>query len=155
MTRINERIATSLGVQEAFDYLSDFANASEWDPGVATAERSDDGPLGVGARFELGIRRGERVVPMTYRITDYEPHHRVVLEGSGSGVHAIDEIRFEANGTGSVVDYTADINLAGLMRLVQPFIGGTFRRIAEDAAGGIHATLESRAARQRDDGGAA
>lgn len=155
MTRLNERIATSLPVEEAFDYLSDFANASEWDPGVATAERIGDGPEAVGARYRLGIRRGERVVPMEYRITHYEAPHRVVLEGAGSGVRAVDEIRFEADQRGTIVDYTADISLTGLMRVVQPFLGGTFRRIAEDAAGGIHATLERRAATREMPGGEA
>lgn len=146
MTRLKERIRTRLSIEEAFSYLADFANSQEWDPGVAHARRLDDGPVGVGARYELGVRKGDRVVPMEYRITTYEPPHRVVLVGSGSGVEATDEIRFERQGGETVVDYTADINLTGLLRLVQPFIGGTFRTIAENAAGGISRTLASRAA---------
>ncbi len=145
MTRLNERIRTRLSVEEAFTYLADFANSQEWDPGVAHARRLDDGPVGLGARYQLGVRKGNRVVPMEYRITTYEPPHRVVLVGSGSGVEATDEIRFERHGGETVVDYTADINLTGLLRLVQPFIGGTFRTIAENAAGGISRTLASRA----------
>ena len=41
---------------------------------------------------------------------------RVVLTGSGSGVSAVDEIRFERSGTGTHIDYTADIRLGGLLR---------------------------------------
>jgi carbon monoxide dehydrogenase subunit G len=146
MTRLNERIRTRLPIEEAFSYLADFANSQEWDPGVANARRIDQGPVGVGARYELGVRKGDRIVPMEYRITTYDPPHRVILVGSGSGVEATDEIRFERQGGETVVDYTADINLTGLLRLVQPFIGGTFRTIAENAAAGISRTLASRAA---------
>lgn len=146
MTRLNERIRTALPVEEAFGFLADFANAEEWDPGVASAERIGAGDIGPGARFRLGVRQGNRVVPMEYRITDYEPPRRVVLVGEGSGISAVDELRFEAGPDGgSVVDYTADIRLHGLLRLVQPLLGGTFRRIAEDASDGIQRTLSARA----------
>jgi dehydrogenase/reductase SDR family member 12 len=146
VTRLNERIRTSLPIEEAFAYLADFANSEEWDPGVDSARRVGDGPVGVGARYQLGVRQGDRVVPMEYRITQYEPPSRVVLVGSGSGIQATDEIRFEPKGDETVVDYTADIVLTGVLRLVQPFLGGTFRKIAENASDGIERTLAARAA---------
>ncbi len=146
MTRLRERIQTPLPIEDAFAYLADFANSEEWDPGVATAERIGAGEVGVGTRFRLGVRQGDRVTPMEYRITIFEPPRRVVLVGSGSRVEATDDIRFEANAAGTVVEYIADINLTGILRLAQPFMGGTFRRIAEDASDGISRTLAARAA---------
>ncbi|HEY6607596.1 MAG TPA: SRPBCC family protein [Candidatus Limnocylindria bacterium] len=146
MTRLNERIRTPLPIEEAFAYLSDFANSEEWDPGVATAKRLGSESVGVGARYELGVRQGDRVVPMEYRITVFEPPTRVVLEGSGSRIKATDEIRFERHGDETLVDYTAEISLTGLLRLAQPFLGGTFRKIAENASDGIERTLAARAA---------
>jgi dehydrogenase/reductase SDR family member 12 len=145
MTRLNERITTPLPTEEAFDYLADFANAAEWDPGVATSKRVGSGQPAVGARYLLGIRRGDSVVPMEYRIVAFDRPRRVVLEGSGSGVTATDEIRFERSATGTVVDYSADIRLDGLRRIAEPFLGGTFRRIAADASDGIRQTLAERA----------
>ena len=56
--------------------------------------------------------------------------------GSGSGVDAVDDIRFERVDDRTVIDYTADIRLGGLLRFVQPFLGGTFRKIGRDAAAG-------------------
>jgi len=156
MTRLNRRIATPLPAGEAFAYLADFANAAEWDPGVASADMIGSGPVAVGTRYRLGIRRGERIVPMEYRITALEAPRRVVLEGTGSNIRAIDDIRLEPTPEGSVVDYTADITLTGLLRFVQPFLGGTFRKIAEDASDGIERTLRRRAeAAAPVDGGAA
>jgi len=143
---LRERIDTTLPVHDAFAFVADFANSAQWDPGVAFAERIDAGPLGVGARYRLGIRMGGRVAPMDYRVTVFEPLRRVVLAGSGSGVEAEDEILFEATPTGTRIDYTADIRLRGLLRLANPFVGGALARIARDARDGMQRALDRRAA---------
>ena len=141
MTTLHERIDTALPIDETFAYVADFATSQVWDPGVATAHRIDSAPIGVGTRYRLGVRLGGRVAPMEYRITVFEPPTRVVLIGSGSGVSAIDDIRFERTEAGTRIDYTADIRLGGVLRLIQPFLGRTFARIGRDAAAGMARTL--------------
>jgi carbon monoxide dehydrogenase subunit G len=145
MTRLHETIQTALPIADAFAFIADFANAQHWDPGVATSERIDPGPMGLGARYRLGVRLAGRVAPMEYRITTYEPTSRVVLTGSGSNVDAVDEIRFEQVGGGTRIDYTADITLGGWMRVIQPFAGGAFERVAKAALGGMQRALDERA----------
>lgn len=145
MTTLRERIETTLPIDDTFAYVADFANAQTWDPGVATATRLDTGAVGLGSRFRLGVRLGGRVAPMDYRITVFEPPRRVVLVGSGSGVSAVDEIRFEPTETGTRVDYTADIRLGGVMRLVQPFLGRAFAALGRNAVDGMQRSLDARA----------
>lgn len=147
MTRLTERIETTLPIDDVFPFVADFANSMHWDPGVATSERIDVGPLGLGARYRLGVRMRGRVAPMEYRITSFDAPRRVVLTGDGSGISATDEIRFEPTTAGGTrVDYTADIRLGGLMRLAQPFLGGAFAKIARDALDGMQRALDARAA---------
>ena len=145
MPRLHETIDTSLPIEDAFAFIADFANAQHWDPGVATSERIGEGPVGLGSRYNLGVRMRGSVAPMEYRITTWEPTSRVVLSGEGSNVTAVDEIRFAAIPTGTRIDYTADIHLTGWMRLVEPFVGGQFAQIAKDALGGMQRTLDERA----------
>lgn len=146
MAILRVQIDTSLPLDQAFAFVADFANAQRWDPGVATSERTNDGPVGVGARYRLGIRMRGKVAPMDYEITTYEPSRRVVLTGTGSGVEAVDDIRFEATATGTRIDYTADIRLRGLMRLATPFAGGALAKIARDGGDGMQRTLDELAA---------
>ncbi len=146
MAVLRERIETPLPIEDAFAFIADFANAVVWDPGVASAERIDAGAPGVGARYRLGVRMGSRVAAMDYVVTVFEPLRRVVLAGTGSGVEALDEIVFEATPTGTRIDYTADIRLRGVMRLVAPFAGGALARIARDARDGMQRALDRRAA---------
>ena len=143
MPVLREQIETSLPLPSTFSFVADFANAKHWDPGVASSERTSPGPLGVGTRYRLGVRMRGRVLPMDYVVTVYEPDRRVVLSGSGSGVAATDEIRFEATPAGTRIDYIADIRLRGLMALATPFAGATFRRIARDARDGMQRALDA------------
>jgi len=146
MPTLNERIDTSLSPDEAFAFVADFANARHWDPGVSSSERLDEGPMAVGTRYRLGVRIGGRVAPMEYAITIFDRPHRVVLDGAGSGVVAVDDIRFEAIATGTRIDYAADIRLRGPLRLLTPFTRSTFARIARDARDGMQRALDARAA---------
>ena len=72
MTRLHERIVTDLPIETTFDFIADFANAAVWDPGVAWGRRPSRSTSlsGVGTTYELGVRMGGRVAPMTYRISD-------------------------------------------------------------------------------------
>jgi carbon monoxide dehydrogenase subunit G len=149
MTTLRETIETTLPIDETFAYVADFANSQEWDPGVATADRLDTGPVRLGSRYRLGVRIGRRVAPMEYQISVFEPSTRVVLVGSGSGVSAVDEIRFAPTAGGTQVDYTADIRLGGVLRLVQPFLGRAFANLGKNAVEGMVRTLEARAASDR------
>ncbi len=144
MPRLQGQIRTPLARDAAFDYVADFANSMHWDPGVVTSERIDEGPVGVGARYRLGVHLGRRVAPMEYRISAFDRPRRVVLIGTGSGVSAVDEIRFEPTGTGTRIDYSADIRLGGVLRLAQPFLGRAFAKLGREALTGMQRTLDGR-----------
>ena len=65
---------------DVFAYLADFSNTARWDPGVVSATRCGDGPVALGAAFEVVWRFLGRELPLTYRIVQYDPPRRVVLE---------------------------------------------------------------------------
>jgi carbon monoxide dehydrogenase subunit G len=83
---------------------------------------------------------------MEYRITEFDAPRRVVLTGTGPGVSAVDEIRFERAGAVTRIDYTADIRLGGLLRIAQPFLGAAFAKIGRDALDGMQRALDAQAA---------
>ena len=145
MPLLHEQLETRLPLEAAFVFLADFSNAPIWDPGTATSTRLDAGPLRVGSEFALGVRMAGSVRPMTYRIVRLEPNRQVVLSGIGSGVAATDTMTFEATPAGSRIDYAADIRLLGWRRLLEPFVGGAFAKIARNAREGMERALAERA----------
>jgi len=145
MTLLREQIETTLPIDEAFAFVADFSNSAKWDPGVVSSVKVGEQGVGIGARYRLVVRMGGRTAPMEYVTTAWDPARRVVLKGSGSGVDAVDEIRFESVPGGTRIDYTADIRLRSWMRPLSPFAGGAFARIARDARDGMQRALDARA----------
>ena len=145
MTTIRETLTTRLSQGDAFDYVADFARQAEWDPNTVSSRRIDEGPLGVGARFELVVRMGRRPTSMEYRITEYEAPERVVLVGEGSGIWSRDDISFRGVPDGTLVEYRAEVRLGGILRFVQPLLGRAFTSIGRGAADGMRRELDARA----------
>jgi len=142
VARYRTTIESTKSPTEAFEYLADFANAKEWDPGVEEGEHLTSAPLRQGSRFRLVARFLGRRVPLEYEITAFEPGRRVVFEAADAMVRSVDEIRFTGAGTGTSVTYDADLRVNGPFgRLVDPLLGLAFRRIGDRAAAGLRKAL--------------
>ena len=142
MPLLREALEVARPLDEVFAFIGDFANTQEWDPGIADARKVTDGPIGVGTRYAVDAVFNGRKLPMTYEVTVWDPPSRVVLEGEGSTVTAVDDIRFEATPTGTRIRYSADLRLKGLMKLVEPFLGKRFDQTGKDAMAGMRRALE-------------
>ena len=144
MARYSTTVESNKSPEEAFEYLADFANAREWDPGVIEGEKLTGGPLGPGSRFRLVARFLGRRVPLEYEITAFERARRVVFRAEQGAVRSTDEVRFAPSGVGTSVTYEADLRLKGLLgKLADPVLGVAFRRIGDRAAGGLRRALNT------------
>ncbi|MDJ0868605.1 MAG: SRPBCC family protein [Myxococcota bacterium] len=137
MARFVDAIDLPLDPQTAFDYLADFSNTADWDPGVAAAERLDAGPLGPGSQFAVTVEFLGRRIPFVYEIAEWEPPQRLVLRGEGGAVVSIDEIGVAPRGDGCRVTYEARVELKGIARVADPLLGLLFQRVGAVAARGL------------------
>ncbi len=144
MARYSTTVQSNKSREEAFDYLADFANAAEWDPGVASGENLTGQPLGTGSRFRLMCRFSGRQFPLEYRITVFEAPSRVVFVADQGRISSVDEIRFVPVDAGTSVTYEAELRLTGAPgRLLDPLIALAFRRIGDRAAAGLRRALNA------------
>jgi hypothetical protein len=134
-------IEASKGQDEVFEYMATFANASEWDPGVAEAESLTPGPARVGSVYRLGVRLAGRVVPFDYRVLELDRPRRVVLRATHGHMVSTDTITVEQAGSGSVVRYVAVLQGRGMLRLASPLLARFFATTADRGAAGLRATL--------------
>jgi carbon monoxide dehydrogenase subunit G len=139
--RYRREIEVPTTADATFEYLSDLANAAEWDPGIAEARRLTPPPTAVGSRFEVvALFRGRRQ-RFEYVVTELRPGSRVTLRGQGEKARSDDVIEVAAAADGARVTYEADLRLKGIYRLAEPFLGSTFRRMGDDALDGLAARL--------------
>ena len=120
MARYVEAIDLPLAVEKSFQYLADFSNTAEWDPGVVEAEKLTKGKLRKGSRYRVVVSFLGRRSTLEYEIVELEPPTRVVLRGGDAWLTSIDEITFVPRGSGTRVTYEAKLELQGLARLADP-----------------------------------
>lgn len=141
MPVITETVETDLPVDAAFAYVANFEHVVEWDPGVTSARKITAGPAAAGTEYDLGLNYGGSPLSMVYRITEWDPPRRVVLEGDGDRSFTVDRISFLSTAQGTSVEYQADIRMKGIYRLAEPFLGRTFRKIVDGGAEGLDRRL--------------
>ena len=126
---------------ETFAYLADFANAAEWDPGIVEARRLTPEPTAVGSRFEVvALFRGNRQ-RFEYVVTEFEDGKRIALRGEGEKAVSDDVMTISPSERGTRIAYEADIRLKGVFRIAEPFLGGTMKKMGDDALDGLSSRL--------------
>lgn len=144
MARFSTTVESTKSPEEAFDYLAEFSNAREWDPGIVEAANLTTDPVGPGSRFRLVSQFLGRRVPLEYRITEFDRPTRVVLAADEASIRSTDEIRFVASDGGSRVTYEADLRLkVPFAALLDPLLAVAFRRIGARAAAGLREALNT------------
>lgn len=142
--RVERTVEVAASPEAAFDFVADFSRAQEWDPGIPSARRLDDGPIGPGSRFELRSRFGSTEQLITYEITAYDRPHDVTFGGDGKNFRGTDTISFDPLETGGTrVTYVADLGLKGVAALALPFIRGRLDSMSDDAVAGLKAALDA------------
>jgi len=140
--RIRKEVEVARPLAEVFDYVVDFSNAAEWDPGVAEARKLTEGPVRVGSEFDVvALFRGNRH-RFRYVVTGLEPQRRVVLSGEGDRAASVDEIALEPAGDGTRITYIADFHLKGIFRPAGPLLMPVMGRMGDEALAGLKSELD-------------
>ena len=95
MARYAATVETAWSREAAFAYLADFANISDWDPGVARSRRLGGDPLTVGARFEVITSYLGRESTLTYETIEIDPPRRVLFRAE-TGTFTVDSSKTPA-----------------------------------------------------------
>ena len=141
MKQLHEVITVPRERAEAFRFTANFGLIDQWDPGVTESEKLTAGPVREGSRFRVVVKAGLGTTEMQYVIKHFEPSRRVVLEGEGDGIHALDDIRFSDVEGGTQIDYAADITLGGAAGKVEFLLGPVLDRVGKKALAGLRKAL--------------
>jgi NAD(P)-dependent dehydrogenase (short-subunit alcohol dehydrogenase family)/carbon monoxide dehydrogenase subunit G len=141
MKRLHEVIEVPRNRADVFNYVSDFGRIEQWDPGVVSSKKLSPGPVGEGMRFLVEVSTAGGTEAMHYTVTRFDPPNRVVLEGEGRSIRAVDDIRFSTTGSGTLIEYTAEITLLGAAGKVECLVGPVLDRIGKRAMNGLQQAL--------------
>jgi carbon monoxide dehydrogenase subunit G len=125
------------------DYLKDFANAEEWDPGTESCTRVGDGPVAVGSRWHNVSKIAGVTTELDYELTELTDS-RVVLVGRNDSATSTDTITVLPSGEGSEITYNADLDMHGLANLAAPAMKLVFEKLANDTEEQLTRVLDAR-----------
>jgi uncharacterized protein YndB with AHSA1/START domain len=111
-------------VADVFGFLADGARNREWRDGVLEVERTSSTD-GVGATYRQVVSgRGGRRIEADYRVTTYEPPHRLGFVVTAGPVRPVGEFELTPEGSDrTTVRFALTAQPEGLMRVMSPMIG--------------------------------
>lgn len=132
-------------IEEVFAYLADFNNIPRHDPWVEEIERTSSGPVGVGATWRSVRRMGRRHIEAPIELVEYEPNRRLAIVSESGPISVKAAQTFEPSGTGTLVREVVTMSISGPLRIMQPVIGRSVRKQAEETHRRFKEILEQRA----------
>ena len=143
MPRYVATISSLWGVDEAFRFMSDFANAQLWDPSVVSARRVDRGEVSLDSQFDLTVRFAGRNKTLRYRVTSLVSGREITFESITRALTSLDTLTFEPRTHGCEMTYSAELRFTGIAALANPVLGRLFGRLGDRARDSLREILGS------------
>jgi hypothetical protein len=142
MPSVSRTFTTTAPPGAVFDYLADFTNTEEWDPGTRSCERiSGDG--GVGTTYRNVSSFLGRESEIIYTTVELERPTRIHLTGHNEQFDGHDVLGIRAHGTGSEVTYTAEFAFSGAARLAVPVVAAYLPLLARRTVAQLRGCLDT------------
>lgn len=117
--------------RKVIEYLADFSNAEEWDPGTQSCTRNDSGPVQPGANWHNTSKIAGVTTELTYTLETLNSD-LVVLVGRNKTATSTETISVVPDGSGSQITYRNDVELNGLAKLGSPVMKLLFEKLGVD-----------------------
>ena len=134
MVSVTRTFTVSTPIEKVVEYLSDFSNAEQWDPGTKSCKRVDTGTVREGSSWSNVSEFRGKETSLDYRLLKLQPR-RLVFEGRNKQATSTDDINFSPAGDGTSITYEANIAFHGLLKLVGwARVQGEFNKLGDQTA---------------------
>ena len=133
MTTVSRTFDVRPAPDLVIDYLKDFSNAEDWDPGTESCTRIDSGPVQVGSQWHNTSKIAGVTTELDYTLEQLTDD-TIVLVGRNDTATSTDTITVVPNpdGAGSRITYEAVIELSGAAKIADPIMKIVFEKIGSD-----------------------
>lgn len=141
---VERSFTVSRSIEDVFDYLSDFENTNEWDPGTINTRRTS-GDGGIGTTYENRSTFAGRDTELTYETIGFDRPTFFSARGTNKTATATDSMTFTRDGDRTQIRYRADFDFRGVAKYVAPFVvKPKLSALADDTVQQIRGALERR-----------
>ena len=141
-------------VDEVFAYVRDVRNAPQWQTGIEEIQVFPEAPVDRGSVIMERRRVHGNVIELAYKVVALEADRSISLESTDGPVHYSAVQAFRAEGEGTLLSLTLDVNLRGSMSLLAGLLTPAIQRQAENDLDRLADVLApGRSPRVADEGG--
>jgi carbon monoxide dehydrogenase subunit G len=140
---VERTFTVSRSTEDVFDFLSDFENTNEWDPGtIETRRTSGDG--GLGTTYHNRSSFAGRETELTYETIGFDRPTFFSARGTNKTATATDSLTFTRDGARTQIHYRADFAFHGIIKYVAPLVvKRKLDSLADETVEQIRRVLES------------
>ncbi|GGF17847.1 DUF6263 family protein [Williamsia phyllosphaerae] len=131
MPTVSRTFTVNATPDKVVEYLSDFSNATEWDPGTEKCVRVDDGPVKVGSSWHNESKIAGVSTELTYTLKTLTAD-TIVLVGENKTATSTETMEVKPAGAGTELTYTNEIELHGAAKIGAPAMKLVFEKVGVD-----------------------
>lgn len=118
---------------DVFAFIADGLNGPKWRSGILDIAHVSGS--GVGATYKQGVKGpGGRRVDADYRVTTFEPNHRLAFEAIAGPVRPTGEYLLDETAGGTQVTFSLHAELGGIQKLL---MGGMVQKTMDAEVGAL------------------
>ena len=140
--RFKRQIYAGKAPTEVLRLVADFRHLQSWDDSVVSVEPLDE-VFGQGSRYRVRVLFNGNPIDMVYTVSMYEAGVRAVVSGVAAKAKATDTIEVASLGEGTIIKYTAKIDMAFPFNLLDPILAIGFKKTVDRAVAGLQRFLAS------------
>ena len=127
-------------VADVFAIITDITTFPDWNPTTVSAVKITDGPIGEGTRYRMAIRGFSE---QELELQEFEDQRHVRLVPFSKMVGGGHRFALRSQGGGTRIDHELVMELKGVYRVMQPFLGPLSRKNLNETATALKRYLES------------
>jgi uncharacterized membrane protein len=131
MKPVESSVVIDRPIEVCFAYLADLGNDVEWRREWVAAERTSEGPAGVGARYRLTAKVFGRPAATVNETIAYEPNRSAAWKAVSGPLPLTFSRAFEDVEGGTRITMRYEMEMRALLRLAAPLLARMGRRQLE------------------------
>ena len=142
MARIEQSIKVNCAPEKAFALATDFNKAATWQTGVIEAKVTSDGAAGVGTTYAWTAKALGQTMETRGEVTVWNPPLAYEWKATQSPFPLAGGMKFQADGSGTLVTIFADAEPGGFFKLAEGMIKRQMEKQFEENLQALKKLLE-------------
>jgi uncharacterized membrane protein len=145
MVKVENSIVINRPLEEVFAFVSNFENNPKWSTAFLEAQKTSEGPIGVGTTWRFVQRFLGQRIEGEVELTEYEPNRKFAGKSKSGPIPAEVRQTFEPVEGGTQISFVLEAEAGGFFKLAEPLVARMAKRQNESDFANLKDLMEAQA----------